>query len=373
MLSFTWASNAFVSNHTLGDDDATKFSRSLPPPSVGRTGSSHEPPGTIRTVVALSRSCLDQCAEGQISRGGRAERCCDAFKQTTSDREHSGSRFADRGPAHAPDKSAERVERLVAVVSRRVGRSIGFGERDQGDGVDFSIVRWCGKVVRVDGGHVAVRSWPVCRKVTRWGFQGVRVGEVAHPGPKKSYLRRCQSTRLDSDSDALLIDRGRIAVLSSDDEEVCERSNHASSASVEILARAPVSSHTGPKWLRVMPRMSQATTAIGPSGEERAGLAISHNDSESDSVVDALQRDLEGVSGPPVLAVNGDVGMSRSFHSPRHVLGSRIELSAEDCTSTVPDGDTQHVVAIPRQKILALSEADRDASTSFPEVSLPLN
>ena len=180
----------------------------------------------------------------------------------------------------------------------------------------------------------------MCRKVTRWGFRGVHVGEAAHPGPKKSFLRRCQSTRLDSDSDALLINRGRFAVLSSDDEEVCERSNHASSASVEILARAPVSSHTGPKWLRVMPWMSQATTVIGPSGEERAGLAISHNDSESDSVVDALQRDLEG---HPVLAVNGDVGMSRSFHNVR----SRIALSAEDCTSTVPDGDTQHVVAIP--------------------------
>ena len=112
-------------------------------------------------------------------------------------------------------------------------------------------------------------------------------------------------------------------------------------------ARAPVSSHTGPKRLQVMPRMSQATTVVGPSGEERAGLAISHTDSESDSVVDALQRDLEGVSGPPVLAVNGDVGMSRSFHSARHVLGSRIAFSAEDCTSTVLDGDTQHVVAIP--------------------------
>ena len=112
-------------------------------------------PGTFRTIVALPRSCRDQCAEGQISRGGRAERCRDAFKQTTSDHEYS---FAGRGTAHAPDKSAERVERLVAVVSRRVGRSIGFGERDQGDGVDFSIVRWRGKVVRVDGGHVAVRS-----------------------------------------------------------------------------------------------------------------------------------------------------------------------------------------------------------------------
>ena len=135
--------------------------------------------------------------------------------------------------------------------------------------------------------------------------------------------------------------------MSRNDEDVCERSNHASSVFVEVLARAPVSSHTGPKRLRVMPRMSQATTVILPSGEERAGLAFSHNDSESDFVVDALQRDLDVVSGPPVLAVNGDVGMSRSFHSAQHVSSSRIVLSAENCTSTVPDGDTQHVVAIP--------------------------
>ena len=47
------------------------------------------------------------------------------------------------------------------------------------------------------------------------------------------------------------------------------------------------------------------------------------NDSEPDSVVNTLQRDLEGVSGPPVLAVNGDVGMSRSFHSARHESGRR--------------------------------------------------
>ena len=75
-------------------------------------------------------------------------------------------------------------------------------------------------------------------------------------------------------------------------------------------------------------------------------MAFSQSDSESDSVVDALQRDLEGV-WEPVLAVNGDVGMSRSFHSAQHVSGSRIVLSAEDCISTVLDGNTQHVVAIP--------------------------
>ena len=96
-----------------------------------------------------------------------------------NDREYSGSRFAGRGPAHAPDKSAERVERLVAVVSRKIGKSIGFGERDQGHGVDFSIVRWRGKVVRVDGGHVAVRSWLVCRK-SQDGDSGVFVWEKLH-------------------------------------------------------------------------------------------------------------------------------------------------------------------------------------------------
>ena len=45
---------------------------------------------------------------------------------------------------------------------------------------------------------------------------------------------------------------------------------------------------------------------------------------------------------------------SRSFHSAQHVSGSRIVLAEEHCISTVPDGVTQHVVAIPASRITSL-------------------
>ena len=56
--------------------------------------------------------------------------------------------------------------------------STGREKRDQSDGVEFSFVRWCSENVRVDGGHGAVRSWPVGRMIRTWEYRGVRVGEL---------------------------------------------------------------------------------------------------------------------------------------------------------------------------------------------------
>ena len=68
-----------------------------------------------------------------------------------------GSRLRIRwGPDQ--DKSAEGTERTVTVVPRGVRRSNSLRKRDQNDGVEFSSVRWRCEVVRVDGGHGAVRS-----------------------------------------------------------------------------------------------------------------------------------------------------------------------------------------------------------------------
>ena len=71
-------------------------------------------------------------------------------------------------------------------------------------------VSWCralSDVFPFDGGLFSKRSLPVCKRVTKWGFRGVRVGEATNPGPKKGFLKgvplsrkRQQRTMLDSDA-----------------------------------------------------------------------------------------------------------------------------------------------------------------------------
>ena len=123
--------------------------------------------------------------------------------------------------------------------------------------------------------------WPVCKRITRWGFRGVRIREASNPGPKKSFSegvhwsrKRQQRTLLDSDSDAPLITRGRFGLLSSDDEDTSvawvSRVPTAIDSSVSVARSSEriavaVNAPHNPKRLRVMTRMSQASTEVAPS------------------------------------------------------------------------------------------------------------
>ena len=162
----------------------------------------------------------------------------------------------------------------------------------------------------------------------------MRIGEASNPGPKKSSKgvlwsrKRQQRTLLDSDSDAPLITQGRFGVLSSDDEDTSVAVSRVpttidsvsvarSSERIVVAVDAP----TQPKRLRVMTRMSQASTEVAPSGVcpavPRKGtwvdMTVEDTDDEGvnpvesfDDVVNALERDLV-----PRQILNGE----ESFHS----------------------------------------------------------
>ena len=76
-----------------------------------------------------------------------------------------------------------------------------------GHGRDNNGLYWS----RVDRRHGLLRRMSVCKRITRWGLHGMRIGEASNPGPKKSSKgvhgsrKRQQRTLLDSDSDAPLI------------------------------------------------------------------------------------------------------------------------------------------------------------------------
>ena len=134
----------------------------------------------------------------------------------------------------------------------------------------------------------------------------MRVGEATHPGPKKSFLK------------------GRTPTVFP-----------------EVIS-APVSVPGLPARLRLLKRMSEATTEVAPSRGDSAvpqevarrqgtwvEMTVEDSDdedeewdpdirvfdpveSDDDSVLDALQRDLEGVVGPRSQFEND---VSPSFHS----------------------------------------------------------
>ena len=100
------------------------------------------------------------------------------------------------------------------------------GGHQENVGVDFTPESRRRETCRVDRRYGVLRRMPVCKRITRWGLRGVRIGEASNPGPKKSFSKgvhwsrkRQQRTLLDSDSDAPLITRGRFGFLSSDDED----------------------------------------------------------------------------------------------------------------------------------------------------------
>ena len=135
-------------------------------------------------------------SESEIGSGGRRARSCASQSEQTSSNQCRSRGGCWWGLLHAHDTSSFRIERVVAILSRGVGRSSGSRERNPRVGVELTDVRWRVEDVRVDGEHGALRL-PVDRKscCVQWmnalyGLRGVRVGEATNPGPAKFLVRR---------------------------------------------------------------------------------------------------------------------------------------------------------------------------------------
>ena len=152
---------------------------------------------------------------------------------------------------------------------------------------------------------------------------------------------------MDSDSDAPLITRGRFGDLSSEDEEF-EDANRSPTELPEVIS-APVSVPGRPARLRLLKRMSQATTEVDPSGGDSAvsqevsrrqgtwvEMTVEDSDDEDDEwdpdirVFDALQRDLEGDVGPGSKFEND---VSPSFRSAQRGSNMWGNTAASDVDS----------------------------------------
>ena len=93
-----------------------------------------------------------------------------------------------RGVPHVHDTSSFGVERVVAILSRGVGRSFGSGNETRVLEL-FADVRWRDEDIRVDGRQGVLR-FPAQRRITTWCFRGVWVGEASHPGPPRRHMSR---------------------------------------------------------------------------------------------------------------------------------------------------------------------------------------
>ena len=206
----------------------------------------------------------------------------------------------------------------------------------------------------------------------------MRVGEARNPGPNQNSSKgvpwsrkRPQRTLLDSNSDAPLIASGRFGPFSSEDQESVN-ANRAPTELLEVIT-VPQSVPARPARLRLLKRMSQATTEVARSGGDREvpqevsrrqgtwvemTVEDSDNDEEerdpdirvfdpvesddgADCVLDALQRDLEvdvasacsAVADAPhfgrvAVVARGDIRPATVSPTPRttQLEGERVRL-----------------------------------------------
>ena len=166
----------------------------------GRTSSSNEPPGTIHTFVSTSRVCRDCC----IAKLAEVEGERDAAIRNQSNKRPATMSSVASASADQPmpvTRVPRELSEWLQACHEELGQALAAGDETR-------VMELSSAKMSVDGGHGAVRSWPLGRMVRAWGYRGVRVGEASHPGPR---LLRAP-TVVDSDEEPLLRARRTFAV-----------------------------------------------------------------------------------------------------------------------------------------------------------------